>query len=66
MRSPKQIAIDISNGDQKAKRELERMLGKSLDEMSNEEKVIGLACLSAFEKQWNGEAREELEKEGRV
>jgi hypothetical protein len=53
MRSPKQIAIDITNGDEKAKAELEKMMGKSFMEMSQEERRIGVTCLSAFESQWN-------------
>ena len=57
MREPKQIAIDICNGDIKAKKELEKMIGKRLDEMSKEEKEIGLACLSAFENVWNEKER---------
>jgi len=53
MRTPKQIAIDIFNGDIKAKQELEKMLGKNFDDMTQEERRIGVICLSAFESQWN-------------
>ena len=53
MRSPKEIAIDITNGDLKAKQELEKMLGKQFENMTIEERRIGVTCLSAFEKQWN-------------
>ena len=53
MRKPKQIAKDIFNGDTKAKTELEKMLGKNFKEMTIEERRLGVACLSAFEEQWN-------------
>jgi len=54
MRSPKQIAIDITtNKDIKAKRELEKMIGKKFEEMTIQERWLGVICLSAFEKQWN-------------
>jgi phosphoribosylformylglycinamidine (FGAM) synthase PurS component len=53
MRTPKQIAIDITKGDKKAKQELEKMMGKSFEEMTIEEMRLGVTCLSAFEKQWN-------------
>jgi len=53
MRTPKQIAIDITNGDKKAKSELEKMIGKSFKDMTQEERRIGVTCLSAFENQWN-------------
>ena len=53
MRTPKQIAIDITKGDQKARKELEKMWNKTLEEMTETEKMLGLGCLSAFEGQWN-------------
>ena len=53
MRTPGQIAKDIFNGDLKAKQELEKMLGKSFNEMTIEERRIGATCLSAFEDKWN-------------
>ncbi len=52
MRSPKQIAIDITNGDTEAKAELEKMMGKSFELMSIEKRRFGVACLSAFDGQW--------------
>lgn len=52
-RTPKQIAKDIYNGDKKAKLELEKMFGKQFAEMTIEERRLGVACLSAFEEQWN-------------
>ena len=53
MRTPKQIAIDITNGDIKAKKELEKMYGKTFGKMTIEERRLGVSCLSAFEEQWN-------------
>lgn len=53
MRSPKQIAIDITNGDNKAKQELEKMMGKSFEEMTIEERRLGVSVLSATETYWN-------------
>ena len=53
MRTPKQIAIDIIKGDTKARKELEKMIGKSFNKMTIEERRIGVTCLSVFEKQWN-------------
>lgn len=53
MRTPEQIAKDIFNGDIKAKAELEKMMGKTFEEMSIQERRLGTACLSAFENQWN-------------
>lgn len=53
MRTPKQIAIDITKGDIRAKQELEKMLGKSFEQMTIEERRMGVICLSAFENQWN-------------
>lgn len=52
MKTPKQIATDIFNGDLEAKTELEKMLGKSFDEMTKEERVFGVTFLSAFESGW--------------
>lgn len=53
MRSPKQIALDIMNGDSKAKRELEKMMGISFDDMTVEQRRLGVAVLSATEDYWN-------------
>ena len=44
MRSPKQIAIDITNGDIKAKQELEKMMGKKFKNMTIKERRFGVAC----------------------
>ena len=52
-RSPKQIAIDIYNGDKKAESELEKMLGKEFKDMTISERRFGVAMLSAFEEIWN-------------
>lgn len=51
MRTPKQIAIDIVNGDIKAKQEIEKMMGKSFNEMTIQERMLGVSCLSAFDNQ---------------
>ena len=52
MRSTKQIAMDIFNGDSHTLKELEKMIGKSLNEMTDEEKSLGLSILSAFDGKW--------------
>ena len=49
-RTLKQIATDICCGDEKSKLEIEKIMGKPINKMSDNEKVIGLSCLSAFEK----------------
>lgn len=54
MRTPEQIAKDIfNNKDNKAKAELEKMMGKKFDDMTITERRLGVASLSAFENQWN-------------
>lgn len=53
MRTPKQIGIDIINGDLKAKQELEKMMGKTFEEMTIEERRLGVSILSVFEDKWN-------------
>ena len=52
MRTPKQIAVDIFNGDVKAKAELEKMFGKNFRDMTQGERRLGVACLSAFDDRW--------------
>ena len=52
-RSPKQIAIDIFNGDKQAKAELEKMIGKKFKDMTIEERRLGVSFLSAFDGVWN-------------
>ena len=52
----KQLAVDIVKENRRgilAKMELERMFGCKLKDMTDEQKKLGLACLLAFEKQWN-------------
>lgn len=52
----KELAMDIIKMNKRgvlAKAELEKMMGCKLDEMSDEQKTLGLACLIAFECQWN-------------
>lgn len=54
MRSPKQIAEDIfCERDNKAKKELEKMMGCSFDNMTIKERRFGVAVLSATEEYWN-------------
>ncbi len=52
-RSPKEIAINIYNGDKKAESELEKMLGKKFKDMTIEERRLGATFLSAFDGLWN-------------
>jgi hypothetical protein len=52
-RSPKEIAIDIYNGDKIAELELEKMLGKKFKGMAIEERRLGVTFLSAFDGAWN-------------
>lgn len=53
-RTPKQIAEDIFyNRDDKAKKELEKMMGCKFDDMTIEQRRIGCAALSAFDGVWN-------------
>lgn len=54
MRTPKQIAIDIFKGkDEKAKKELEKMMGVKFEDMTVEQRRLGVAVLSATESYWN-------------
>lgn len=54
MRTPEQIAEDIYyNRDNKAKSELEKMFGCNFDEMTVEQRRLGVAVLSATESYWN-------------
>jgi hypothetical protein len=53
MRTPKEIALDIMNGDKKAKAELEKMWGYKFEDMTIEQRRLGVTMLSAFEPQWN-------------
>lgn len=52
-RTPKQIAIDITLGDTRARNELEKMFGKKFEDMTIKERRLGVTMLSAFESQWN-------------
>lgn len=52
----KDLAMDIVKGTQRgalAKKEIEKMMGCKLEEMTDEQKKLGLACLVAFESRWN-------------
>lgn len=54
MRTPKQIAEDIFyNRDNKAKEELEKMMGCKFEDMTPEKRRLGCAALSAFDGVWN-------------
>lgn len=54
MRTPKQIAEDIFyNRDNKAKEELEKMMGCKFEDMTPEQRRLGCAALSAFDGVWN-------------
>lgn len=52
----KELAIDIIKATRRgilAKIELEKMMGCKFEDMTDEQKKLGLACLLAFESQWN-------------
>lgn len=52
----KVLAMDIVKGNRRgilAKVELEKMMGCKLADMTDKQKALGLACLLAFENQWN-------------
>ena len=52
----KELAMDIiklNNRGILAKAELEKMMGCKLDDMTDNQKTIGLAMLVSFESQWN-------------
>lgn len=52
----KELAMDIVKENKRgilAKVELEKMMGCKLVDMTDEQKKLGLACLLAFENQWN-------------
>jgi hypothetical protein len=49
----KSMAMEIFNGNNQAKLELEKMLGKKFENMSQEERRIGAACLAVFDGVWN-------------
>ncbi len=56
----KELAMDIVKANKRgvlAKVELEKMMSCKLVDMTDEQKTLGLACLSAFENQWNVCAR---------
>lgn len=53
MRSPKQIAVDIMNGDKRAKAELEKMMGCKFEELTIEQRRLGVTVLSGTENYWN-------------
>ena len=52
----KELAMDIikmNNRGILAKAELEKMMGCKLEDLTDNQKIIGLALLVSFENQWN-------------
>ena len=52
----KELAIDIIKMNKRgvlAKSELEKMMGCKLEDMTDNQKTLGLAMLVSFESQWN-------------
>ena len=52
----KELAMDIIKMNKRgvlAKVELEKMMGCKLEDMTDNQKTIGLAMLVSFESQWN-------------
>lgn len=49
MRSPKEIAEAIMKGDKRARAELEKMMGCKFEDMTVEQRRLGVAVLSGFE-----------------
>ena len=52
----KGLAMDIVMANKRgilAKVELEKMMGCKLEKMTDKQKTLGLACLLAYENQWN-------------
>ena len=52
----KELAMDITKMNKRgdlAKAELEKMMGCKLDDMTDNQKTIGLAMLVSFESHWN-------------
>lgn len=62
MRTPEQIAIDISNGKDRASiKELEKMFGCRFCEMTVTQRRLGVAALSAKEEMLNSQVKREVE-----
>ena len=52
----KELAMDIIKMNKRgvlAKAELEKMIGRKLEDMTDNQKTLGLAMLVSFESQWN-------------
>ncbi len=52
----KELAMDIIKMNKRgvlAKSELEKMMGCKLEDMTDNQKTLGLAMLVSFESQWN-------------
>ena len=52
MKTCKEMAMAIYNGDTQAKVELEKMMGCKLEDMTDTQKELGVAMLCVFESQW--------------
>lgn len=49
MKSTKMIAYKVLEENSKERKEAEKMMGCSLEEMSDDQKKIMLACMTAFQ-----------------
>lgn len=64
----KKLAMDIIEKNERgilAKAELEKMMGCKLEDMTDEQKTVGLACLIAFESRWNNASCKKCKWNGR-
>ena len=52
MKTCKEMAIGICGSDIEAKKELEKMMGCKVHEMTDEQKELGVSVLCAFENYW--------------
>ena len=52
MKDVKEVAMDVMNGDKKAKLEMEKMMGKSFESMTRKERVLSVTMLAAFIGKW--------------
>lgn len=52
MRAVKEVAEKMLDGNSEERHEAEKMMGKSFEEMSKEERVIAATILAAFDVRW--------------
>ena len=52
MRSVKEVAEKMLDGNSNERQEAEKMIGKAFDEMTREERVIAATILAAFDGRW--------------